>query len=725
MPTGPHPPLSTLLLDSARTASSLEELLAPLLDHVAREGGELDLCDPEAPEALRLGERVALRGRLSPELQSLAELAVCTWEARNPEKLPPCRLPGVSSFWRELLDLSVDVIFLVDAQRGILYASPAAEAVFGYAPEELERPEAGRRMLHPDSLAAYQAFGEYFAKKGVFPEHVQEWAWIHRSGRRVYTENLYRNLRDESGKVTGFLTIARDVTERKEWEQRDRYRQLQRRQAEENSRVMVGVLDPAGRWRQFPARLAQLLGCGLEVETWADLVVAADRENAQARLKEAVVTRQAVEVEARYSRADGGISIIAISFSPMKTPQGEVESLLVHLRDHTENRRNELANREAQKLESMGLLAGGIAHDFNNLLTAILGNVTLALLEDPPAPILNPLLNVEKAGQRAAELTRQMLAYSGKGRFVVAPVDLNRLLQEMALLLSVSISKNIRLHQDLSPSIPTVSADEAQIQQVILALVTNASEAIGEESGVIAVRTRVVRLSQADAELSVPACPVRPGMHVAVTVFDSGEGMSAQLQERIFDPFFSTRGKGRGLGLSAVLGILRGHKAGLAVRSAPGDGSEFTLYFPLKPASNVSSSARSAPNPGTDPSRILVVDDEVAIRSVARRMLEALGFRVAEAADGEEAMQKLRSSSFDLVLLDLTMPRKDGRETLIAMGEAGITTPVVLCSGYDEHEVNRMLSSPTEGFLQKPYRIQELEQVVRNALGRGRTPTLS
>jgi CheY-like chemotaxis protein len=317
------------------------------------------------------------------------------------------------------------------------------------------------------------------------------------------------------------------------------------------------------------------------------------------------------------------------------------------------------------------------------------------------------------------------LAYSGKGRFSVAPVDLNRLLQEMALLMSVSISKNTRLHQDLSPSLPTVSADEAQIQQVILALVTNASEAIGEESGVIALRTRVVRLSEADVELSVPACPVSPGVFVAVTVFDSGEGISAQLQERIFDPFFSTRGKGRGLGLSAVLGILRGHKAGLVVRSAPGDGSEFTLYFPLKPVGTVSRSSRGRSSAGGEPGRILVVDDEVAIRSVARRMLEALGFQVVEAADGEEAMQKLRSSTFDLMLLDLTMPRKDGRETLLAMNEAGIHTPVVLCSGYDEHEVNRMLSSPTEGFLQKPYRIQELEHVVRDALGRARTTSLS
>ncbi|HND33230.1 MAG TPA: PAS domain S-box protein, partial [Myxococcota bacterium] len=573
-------------------------------------------------------------------------------------------------YLRELLDLSVDVIFLVDAERGIVYASPAAEAVFGYTPEELEQPEAAKRMLHPDSLPSYQAFGEYFAKMGSFPETVLEWCWIHRNGRRVYTENLYRNIRDDSGKITGFITITRDVTERKLAEERENYRRQQRRQAEENSKVMVGILDTRGRWRQFPARLAQLLGCGLEPETWEELVMPADREGARARMQEALVTRQPVEVEARYARADGGISTIAVSFSPMKTPQGEVESLLLHLRDHTENRRNELANREAQKLESMGLLAGGIAHDFNNLLTAILGNVTLALLEDPPAPILNPLLNVEKAGQRAAELTRQMLAYSGKGRFLVAPVDLNRLLQEMAVLLSVSISKNTRLHQDLSPSLPTVSADEAQIQQVILALVTNASEAIGEESGVIALRTRVVRLSEADIQLSVPACPVSPGMFVAVTVFDSGEGMSAQLQERIFDPFFSTRGKGRGLGLSAVLGILRGHKAGLAVRSAPGDGSEFTLYFPLKPVGNVSSSPRTRPNMGGDPGRILVVDDEVAIRSVARRMLEALGFQVAEAADGEEAMMKLRNSSFDLVLLDLTMPRKDGRETLLAMGEA-------------------------------------------------------
>ena len=721
MSSGPPPQLTARLLDCARTAASPEALLAPLLDYLAAEGRPTTLCAPGEPDALVLGTHVALRGVLEPELRSLAELAVCAWEARN----PVVATSQIAAHLDDLLSLCRDVIFMVDAERGIVYASPAAEAVFGYTPAELEQPEAARRMLHPDSQSTYQAFGDHFAKRGQFPEHPQEWCWIHRTGRRVYTENLFRNIRNEKNKVVGFLTVARDITERKRTEQEDHYRRWQRRNAEEHSKVMVGILDTTGRWLQFPARLAELLGCGLEPDTWTELVLPADREGAKARMQEAIVTRQAVEVEARYSRANGGISTIAMSFSPMKTPQGEVESLLVHLRDYSEIRRKEIAVREAQKLESMGLLAGGIAHDFNNLLTAILGNVTLALLEDPPAPILNPLLNVERAGQRAAELTRQMLAYSGKGRFSVAPVDLNRLLQEMALLLSVSISKTTRLHQDLSPSLPTVSADEAQIQQVILALVTNASEAIGEESGVIALRTRVVRLSEADVELSVPACPVSPGVFVAVTVFDSGEGMSAQLQERIFDPFFSTRGKGRGLGLSAVLGILRGHQAGLAVRSAPGDGSEFTLYFPLKPVGTVSSSIRSRPTTGGDPGRILVVDDEVAIRSVARRMLEALGFQVAEAADGEEAMQKLRSSPFELVLLDLTMPRKDGRETLLAMNESGIHTPVVLCSGYDEHEVNRMLPSPTEGFLQKPYRIQELEHVVRSALGRVRTTSLS
>jgi nitrogen-specific signal transduction histidine kinase len=390
--------------------------------------------------------------------------------------------------------------------------------------------------------------------------------------------------------------------------------------------------------------------------------------------------------------------------------------------DITERRNEEDALRQTQKLESLGVLAGGIAHDFNNLLTAILGNLNLAqtfISKDSAA--LPYLENVEMTVLRAADLTRQMLAYSGKGRFVVMAHDLNQVVQEMTNLLQVSIPKKTALRFRLSPDVLPIEADAAQVHQVVMNLVINASDAIGELEGAITVATRLESLREGEIPAANPGRTLPAGPYAVLEVIDSGCGMDPTVLERIFDPFFSTKASGRGLGLSAMLGILRGHAAGIRIQTEVGRGSTFTIFIPLaleKPAK------LAPPNIGSGSQftgEILVVDDEPTILEFAGQALQRLGFKTVAARDGQEAVElfTLAPDRFALVLLDLTMPRMDGREALQKLRQLRPGLPVILSSGYSDQECLEALPADKAlVFLQKPYQLIDLERAVRALLRR-------
>ena len=387
--------------------------------------------------------------------------------------------------------------------------------------------------------------------------------------------------------------------------------------------------------------------------------------------------------------------------------------------DITERRRAEGALRQAQKLESLGVLAGGIAHDFNNLLTAILGNTEAALERTRQDPSLqNTLQRIEAATQRGSDLARQLLAYAGKAHFSVKPLDLNSLILEMGNLLSVSISKKVTLHRDLQPELPPVEADSAQFQQVIMNLVINASEAIGDRAGSITLRTRTADYTQAQLSEAFPGQVLDPGLYVRLEVEDDGCGMDAATIGRIFDPFFSTKFTGRGLGLSAMLGIVRGHRAGIRVESVPGQGTTFILLFPASEATiplYVAAPEDWKPISGT----VLVVDDEAMVRDLASTALEAAGFRVLQARDGLEAVGLFQAGqeSVDLVLLDMTMPRMGGVEAFRRIRALAPGVRILLTSGYTQSESMEDLADlPPDGFLQKPFRVRELVAKVRDIL---------
>jgi CheY-like chemotaxis protein len=375
----------------------------------------------------------------------------------------------------------------------------------------------------------------------------------------------------------------------------------------------------------------------------------------------------------------------------------------------------------AQKLESLGVLAGGIAHDFNNILAGIMGYADLALLELPATePARADIEVIKKSVRRAADLTRQMLTYSGKGKFVVERVSLTRCVEDLSRMLQVSISKRAALKHNLAPDLPAIQADVSQINQVIMNLIINASDALGGQDGVISISTDTIRCARKDLERFAFGQDLAEGLYVRIEVADTGCGMDQQTLAKIFDPFFTTKFTGRGLGLAAVHGIVRGHKGAIRVSSQRGKGSSFEVLFPassdaLLPIVTPPVDASAWRGSGT----VLVVDDEEIIRNLARRMLERIGFSVLTASDGAEAVRLYQQHQNDIVcvLLDLTMPKMDGQQTFRALRRIRHDVRVILSSGYcEEGATEQFAGMEATGFIQKPYQFDTMIARLREAL---------
>jgi PAS domain S-box-containing protein len=426
------------------------------------------------------------------------------------------------------------------------------------------------------------------------------------------------------------------------------------------------------------------------------------------------------KIEVRFLRPDGQERILHLRRRAVRTRAGRVAKLVGTIQDVTELKRLEEQFRQAQKLESLGLLAGGIAHDFNNLLTPVLGYADLLkrrVIGDPEA--VRMAESVETAAHAAAELTGQMLAYAGKGRFVIKPLDLSLVVREMAGLLSASASKKAELRYDLRDDLPAIDADPSRVRQVVLNLLTNASESLGEAPGAIQVRTRLIHARPAD--LVSPFVHESPpvGDYVVLQVSDTGCGMSDETLTRIFDPFFTTKFAGRGLGLAAVLGIVCAHRGTLKVHSVPGQGTMFEVFFPRSARAPEAAPPATAGG-GRAAGTVLVAEDEPAIRVLARTILSRAGLGVIEARDGQEAVEVFRKRQADVgcVLLDLTMPRLSGIEALAEIRLIAPAVPVVVMSGYSSEELaDRFAGTPLIGIIQKPFRADQLVDLMQKALG--------
>jgi signal transduction histidine kinase/ActR/RegA family two-component response regulator len=448
------------------------------------------------------------------------------------------------------------------------------------------------------------------------------------------------------------------------------------------------------------------------------------------------------------------------TYSPVRDDSGSIVGLAVYLRDITEQRRGELELERyrgdlemaveqrtaelraahvqllhAQKLESLGVLAGGIAHDFNNLLAIMLARAELYFREvNEDAAGHSHISIIRDTAFEARMLTKQLLGYAGKGKLTAQPLSLNCIVQTIAHLLRASVNKDIRLELEPSAAPIAVHGDDTQLRQVLLNLVSNAAEAIGSGVGTIVIRTGLQELelepSSDRAQFSGDICS---GRYAYLEVEDTGSGISEVDRAKIFDPFFTTKFTGRGLGLAAVLGIVKGHQGTVRVESTPGRGSRFSVLLPaiepsLLPVDDVSARRVATGYRGTG--SVLVVDDEPAVRAATAAILSSCGYHVIEAEGGEAALRQLRDCSVevDVVLLDLAMPGMNGEQTLYELKKLRPDMPVVLLTAYAEDELRlRAIRAELSGIVSKPFSYEELVRAVKGATGAASssTPTIS
>ncbi len=482
------------------------------------------------------------------------------------------------------------------------------------------------------------------------------------------------------------------------------------------------VVDPRGRTLFVNRRMQEMLEYTreeMEGRSFSEFLFPLDPREV-AKMFRPPTRGQAFQEEVRFRRKGGGEVWALVTGNPLVEESGAVGSIIGIVTDITERRKSEERLRQSQKLESLGVLAGGIAHDFNNLLTAILGNLNLARMNlSPVSPALPYFDKLEKTVQRATNLTRQMLAYSGRGRFIVGPLDLNTVVMEISHLLEVSLPKKVVLRLQTSLGLPLMMADASQIQQVVMNLVTNAAEAIGDEVGTVTIRTGAEDYAAEALARDFPSQAIEPGRKITLEVADTGHGMTPETLGKIFEPFFTTKFTGRGLGLSAMQGIVRGHKGGIRIYSEVGSGTVFKVLFPVGPEAGALEASRPEEPELATSGAVLVVDDEESVRAVAEGLLRSMGFEVECAVDGQDALQRFqaRPGAFRMVLMDLTMPRMNGVEAFREMRRVDPGCRVVLTSGYSEQEaVQDFTGKGLAAFVQKPFRVEDLRRAIRKAL---------
>ncbi len=597
----------------------------------------------------------------------------------------------------------------------------AVEQLTGYTQEAFSTGDLRwDQLIHPDDREARLRDGQVLAEQQVAALEF-EYRILRSDGEVRWVRELVHNICDLTGQPRWLQGTLSDITQRRQAEQKVDELQERFRLAFQTSPdainfnrlrdgmyvdVNEGFCAISGYSRE------EVLGrTDLEMKLW---------QNPDDRKRLAQGLRQDGEVrnmETVFCDREGQPHNVLISAVPIQL-DGE-DHLLTVTRDVTERRRAELARREfdaqvqqAQKLESLGILAGGIAHDFNNLLVGILGNLDLAREELPPDTAVRKLLgDTEKAARQAADLTQQMLSYSGKGKFVVRRVNLSEMTQDMTNLLTVAAGQKAKLQFDLSLGLPAVEADVSQLRQVLLNLVTNAAESGRQGPREIVVETR--QMPRAESETP----------WVQLRVRDDGAGMFPEVVARIFDPFFTTKFTGRGLGLAAVQGIVHGHGGEVQVDSQPGRGSTFTISLPARAGEATVREVDSLPRDTSwrGEGTVLLVDDDDVVLEVGERMLRKLGFEVLSASSGAEAVELFRSHGVQIccVVLDLTMPEMGGEETLRELQLLRGDVRVLISSGYSEEEVrDRFGADGLTAFIQKPYRTADLVHQLRSVLER-------
>jgi two-component system cell cycle sensor histidine kinase/response regulator CckA len=616
--------------------------------------------------------------------------------------------------YRHLVANNPDFAILVfDDARVLQSWNAGAEALFGWTAEEVLGKPADL-IFTPEDREKGIPDVEHTMARDTGRSLDERWH-VRKDGSRLWASGILTPIRGDDGSVLAWSKIVRDATLTKravdqQTASERRYRLL----ADTIPQlVMTGhahALEYANRrWDQYT---------GVPEDRWREVVHPDDLGRLEAHWRSTGANGQAFELELRIRRArDGAWRWFHAQVVPM--PNGTPGGWLASATDIQDRRDTEEAVRHAQKLESIGVLAGGIAHDFNNLLTGILGNASLALRKlppDTPPRIRKQIEDVQLAGERAAGLTRQLLAYAGRGRLHLAPVNVSGATREMGELIRAAVPHHVQLEIDTDPDCPAVMGDSAQIHQLLMNLIINAAEAVGDRPGTVRVEVGCARLEPRPTDY--PGFALEGGTYVRLCVRDDGVGMDAETISRMFDPFFTTKFTGRGLGLAAVLGIVRGHRGGIRVQSTPGVGTSFEVVLPAE-VTEAPRELRPQAAPVVRSDRtVLIVDDEDVVREAATAILEEAGYRVRTATNGQEAVDRIEAGERpDLVLLDLTMPVLSGEAALQRMRLVAPELRVVMMSGFGEGEAaDRFVGQHLDGFLQKPFAAEALQATVARAL---------
>ncbi|MBM4067931.1 MAG: PAS domain S-box protein [Planctomycetes bacterium] len=650
-------------------------------------------------------------------------------------------LHEADSKWRQIVESAPDIIVTMDRAGTILFINRTVpgltvEGVTGTSGFEYLPPEHHQSLR--DALA--QVFGSgqalQYETRATGPHGSLAW----------YSVRVGPIKRGDE--VVAVTLVVTDIGQRKqvEAELRTANEMLEHRVAERTQELTVATqamdaiiqaaplaiytLDPESKVHSWNQAAESIFGWAAAEVIGQYLPMVQDPEHrAEAmRLHERLRAGQTViNHETKRVRKDGRLIDVSLSAALIRDAHGNETGIMALADDITTRKRAEAERQRlmaqvqhGQKLESLGVLTGGIAHDFNNLLTAILGNAGIALMqlsrESPARPTIQ---EIETASLRAAELVRQMLAYSGKGQLIVQPLCLSRIVEEMAHLLQAVISKKAVLRFDFAAHVPSITGDATQIRQVVMNLITNASDALAESTGVIKLRTGIMFADRDYLSTTYLPQDLVENYYAYLEVADTGCGMDAATMERIFDPFFSTKFTGRGLGLAAVLGIVRGHHGAIKIDSQPGKGTTFRVLFPCTDQTSASSETAARPSePWRGKGTILVVDDEEVVRTLAARALQMSGFEVIQAADGKQALQIIAADvRLVLVLLDFSMPHMNGDESLRELRKLKPNMAIVLMSGHPESDLaDHFAAGDLAGFVATPFRPMEVIAAVRRAL---------
>ena len=578
---------------------------------------------------------------------------------------------------------------------------------------------------HPDDLETCHS-GRRRLLAGEISSHSMEKRLVCKSGAIVWVRRFLSLVRDQDNSPQYYISVVEDITQKAAAEEALRQSDLWTKQVFENIPECIFVLDVTldGRFKFAALNPAEEKAVGFTISEVHGKFVE-DVLSEEVSKKVTANYRRCLEVGSLISYEDElnlevGRRYFHTNLIPLRNAEGRIHRIAGCCTDLTDVKHTQAQTLASQKLESIGVLANGIAHDFNNLLGGILACSELAMTDSPEAsPVQEQLQRIRTASIRGAEIVRQLMIYGGKDSPEFEPVDISVLVNEMLDLLKVSISKHAILRIELRNDLPAVHASPAQIRQVVMNLITNASEAIGEREGLIHVTSALVEIREGAAG---KAGNLPEGDYVQLEISDTGRGMMPEIQARIFDPFFTTKLAGRGLGLSVVRGIIRAHGGAINVLSGPGQGTTFQILLPCtglipKESPPVAALADKAL---TQAGTVLVVEDESMLRVAVSKLLRKSGYSVIEASDGACALDLISTQGdhLDLILLDVTLPGgASSRDVLDGARRKRAGLKVILTSAYGREDIDAAFAGvEVEHFIRKPFLLADLVALIRHAL---------